>query len=67
MFKNKIHSDFQQSVNIDETSFISKCSTHVKGAKCELRLDSHFRTVELLGMRFKVWQAERFPRIAQAF
>ena len=44
IFKNKIHSDFIQSVDIDETSFISKCSTHVKGAKCELRLDSHFRT-----------------------
>ena len=65
IFKNKIHSDFIQSVDIDETSFISKCSTHVKGAKCELRLDSHFRTVELLGLGYKVWRAERFPRIAQ--
>ena len=66
IFKNKIHSDFQQSVEIDETSFISKCTTHVKGAKCELRLDSHFRTVELLGIGFKVWRAESFPRIAQS-
>ena len=66
IFKNKIHSDFLQSVEIDETSFISKCTTHVKGAKCELRLDSHFRTVELQGIGFKVWRAESFPRIAQS-
>ena len=66
IFKYKIHSDFLQSVEIDETSFISKCTTHVKGAKCELRLDSHFRTVELLGIGFKVWRAESFPRIAQS-
>ena len=26
IFKNKIHSDFLQSVEIDETSFISKCT-----------------------------------------
>ena len=65
VFKNKIHSDFLHSVEIDETSFISKCSTHVKGAKCDLRLDSHFKTVELVGLGYKLWRVERFPRIAQ--
>ena len=37
----------------------------MQGAKRELRLDSHFRTVELLGIGFKVWRVERFPKIAQ--
>ena len=61
--KNKIHS--LQIVEIDETKSISKCTAQVQGAKCELRLDSHFRTVELLGIGFKVWRVERFPKIAQ--
>ena len=54
------------SVDIDETSFVSKCTTHVKGAKCDIKLDSHFKTVELSGMGFKKWREERFPKIAQA-
>ena len=52
-FTQKIHSDYMSSVDIDETSFISKCTTHVKGAKCDIKLDSHFKTVELSGIGFK--------------
>ena len=65
-FTQKIHSDYMSSVDIDETSFISKCTTHVKGAKCDIKLDSHFKTVELSGIGFKKWREERFPKIAQA-
>ena len=31
MFRRKFHADFQQSVEKDETTFVSKCSTHIKG------------------------------------
>lgn len=66
MFKRKIHSDFLQSVDSDDTTFVSKCITHVKGAKCEIKLDSHLKTVELSGLGFKIWREERFPKISQA-
>ena len=64
-FQQKVHSDFMNSVEIDETTFISKCTTHVRGAKCSMKLDSHFKTVELSGIGCKVWREERFPRITQ--
>ena len=65
MFQNKMHADFRQSVEKDDTTFISKCSTHVRGAKCDLKLDRHFKTVELSGLGFKKWREERFPKVAQ--
>ena len=65
-FKEKIHADYMNSVDIDRTSFVSKCTTHIKGAKCELKLDSHFRTVELCGLGYQMWRNERFPQITRA-
>ena len=46
-FKDKILADYMNSVDIDPTSFISKCTTHIKGAKCELKLDCHHRRLKL--------------------
>ena len=66
MFLKKMHSDFRLNVEADETTFMSKCSTHIKGAKCDLSFDSHFKTVELSGVGFKMWREERFPKIAQS-
>ena len=66
MFLKKVHSDFRQSVEKDETTFVSKCSTHIKGVKCDLKLDSHFKTVELSGIGFRLWREERFPKVAQS-
>ena len=34
-FKNKIHADYMNSVDTDDTNFVSKCTTHIKGAKFE--------------------------------
>ena len=65
-FKNKIHADYMNSVDIDVTSFISRCTTHVHRANCDIKLDSHFKTVELSGIGFKKWREERFPKIAQS-
>ena len=59
-------SDYMSSVDVDETSFVSRCTTHIKGAKCSLKLDSHFKSVELSGIGFKLWRKERFPQIAQS-
>ena len=54
------------SIDIDETNFISKCTTHIKGAKCNIKVDSHFKSVELSGLGFKLWREERFPQIAKS-
>ena len=35
MFHGNVHADFQQSVEKDETTFVSKCSTHIKGVNCD--------------------------------
>ena len=64
-FKNKMHADYMSSVDIDETTFMSKCATHINGVKCDIKLDAHFKTVELSGMGFQKWREERFPRITQ--
>ena len=61
-----MHSDFLNSIGIDETNFISKCTTHIKGAKCNTKVDSHFKSVELSGLGFKLWREERFPQIAKS-
>ena len=66
MFLKKMHSDLRQSVEKDETTFVSKCSTPFKGVKCNLKLDSHFKTVELSGIGFRLWREERFPKVAQS-
>ena len=64
-FQKKIHSDFMSSVEIDDTSFLSNCTTHIKGAKCNIKLDSHFKSIELSGIGCKLWGEERFPKITQ--
>ena len=65
-FKNKIHADYMNSIDIDNTNFISKCTTHIKGAKCDIKLDTHFKTVELSGLGSKFWRNERFPQITRS-
>ena len=65
-FRQKIHADYMSSVNIDETSYVSKCTTHIKGAKCDIKLDSHFKTMELSGIGYMLWREEWFPKILQA-
>ena len=44
------------SVDIDRTSFMSKCTTHINGAKCDLKLDAHFKSVELSGIGYKIME-----------
>ena len=65
-FKNKIHADYMSSIDIDNTNFISKCTTHIKGARCDIKLDSHFKTVDLSGLGCKIWRNERFPQISRS-
>lgn len=65
-FKQKIHADYTSSVDIDSTNYVSKCTTHIKGAKCDIKLDSHFKTMEVSGIGFRLWREERFPKISQA-
>ena len=65
-FRQKIHADYMSSIDIDENNYISKCTTHIKGAKCNIKLDSHFKTMELSGIGYRLWREERFPKISQA-
>ena len=64
-FKDKIHADYMSSVDIININFVSKCTTHIRGAKCEIKLDSHFKTVELCGIGYQMWRSERFPQITR--
>ena len=65
-FKNKTHTDYASTVDTDESRFALKCTIHIHGAKCDIILDRHFKTVELSGIGFKKWREERFPRIEQS-
>ena len=65
-FKEKMHADYMISVDIDCTNFVSKCTTHIKGTKCDIKLDSHFKTVDLSGIGFRIWREERFSVIARS-
>ncbi len=65
-FAAKMQSDFSSSINIDRTSFVSKVTTHTKGMKCDIAMDSHFRTVTVTGVGHKTWREFRFPAIARS-
>ena len=65
-FRQKIHADYMSSVDINETNYISKCTTHINCAKCDIKLDNHFKTMELSGIGYRLWREERFPKISQA-
>ena len=65
-FLKKIHSDFMSSVETDDTNFLSKCTTQIKGPKCNIKLGSHLKSIELSGIGCKLWREERFPKITQS-
>ncbi len=65
-FVSKMESDFSSSIIIDRTSFISKCTTHVQGLKCDVSMDSHFKTVCVTGVGHMTWKECRFPMIARS-
>ena len=43
IFRQRTHSDYMSRVDVDETSFVSRYTTHIKCAKCSIKLDSHFK------------------------
>ena len=66
MFLSKTKSDFLSSIDIDETSTVSKCVTHIKGLKCEILLDSHFCTVSFTGVSHRIWRDYYFSKAAHS-
>lgn len=66
MFLSKIKADFSSKIDADATTFITKCTTHVHGLKCELVLDSHFSAVEITGIGHRLWRASYFPKVAMS-
>ena len=66
MFQSKMKADFACSIEIDETSFISKYMTHVRGLKCEVVLDSHFCNITVSGIGHRAWRDYYFSRAARS-
>ena len=58
--------DFACSIEIDETSFISKYMTHVRGLKCEVALDSHFCNITVTGIGQRTWRDYYISRAARS-
>ena len=66
MFLSKMKSDFVSSIDIDETSTVSKCVTHIKGLKCEILLASHFCTVSVTDVGHRIWRDYYFSKAAHS-
>ena len=64
MLLSKLKAEFASSIEIDETSFISKCVTHIKGLKCEIIFGSHFCNVTVTGVGHRVWRDCYFSKAA---
>ena len=60
-----IKAGFSSNIDIDETTFITMCVTHVQGLKCELVLDSHFNTVTITGVGHRLWRSNYFSKAAK--
>ena len=57
MFLANVKADFvSDSINVDASSFVTKCLTHVQGSKCELLLESQFKTLTVTGIGNKRWR-----------
>ena len=65
-FYEKMKADFACSIEIDTTSFISKYTTHVKGVKCHVIIDSHFCTITVAGVGHKLWREYYFSKAAHS-
>ena len=61
---SKMKADFACSIEIDNTSFISKYMTHVKGVKCQVILDSHFCNITVTGVGHRLWREYYFSKAA---
>ncbi|MES9883778.1 MAG: GDSL-type esterase/lipase family protein [Sedimenticola sp.] len=65
-FVAKMESDCSNSISLDKTSFVSKVTTHTQGLKCDIAMDSHFKTVTVTGVGHKTWRVSRFPAISKS-
>ena len=66
MFQSKMKADFACSIEMDETSFISKYMTHVRGIKFEVVLDSQFFNITVSGIGHRTWRDYYFLRAARS-
>ena len=57
---------FLSKINLDNTTIITKCVTHVQGLKCEIILDSHFNTVTVTGVGHKLCGHITFQKAARS-
>ena len=65
VFKNKLNADFSESIKNNELQTVSKFIMHIKGLKCDVKVDSTVNTVAVAGVGRIKWRREYFPRVAQ--
>ena len=55
------------SVDIDQTNFVSKCTMHVKGAKCDIKLDSNLKPLISVGSVISFGEMSTFPELPEPY
>ena len=66
-FYDKVKADYSQNIYDDESNFISTCYKHVKGLKCEMRIDGNLNIVTVSGVGHRLWRKEYSPKVAFFF
>ena len=64
-FQEKLLSDFSSSIECDESRRIYRCTTHLRGLKCHMKLDGNSRNVTVSGVGRIMWRKDYFARIAR--
>ena len=66
MFLSKVKSDLSRSIDVDATSFITRCVNHVRGLKSETVMDSHFDTMTVTGVGHRLRCECAFFKVSQS-
>lgn len=64
-FRNKLTADFSDSLKYNELQSVFKCTMHIKGLKCDVKVDNTTNMVTVTGVGRLIWRGEYFPKITQ--
>ena len=56
--------DYHLDIISPENNPVSTCLTHVRGLKCEMRIDRDSKFVKVSGVGHRMWRKEYFPRVS---
>ncbi|MES9883588.1 MAG: hypothetical protein ABW185_22240, partial [Sedimenticola sp.] len=65
-FATKMEADYFCRIDLDRISFVTKYTTHVRGLRCDISMDSHFHDVTVTGVGHKLWRDHSFPVTARS-